>query len=67
MVPPSQSEALRDALAANSVPHAYLKFEGESHGFRHAETIIACFANELAFLGQVLGFETPGVAAIELS
>ena len=67
VVPPSQSEALRDALAANGVPHAYLKFEGESHGFRQADTIIACFANELAFLGQVLGFETPGVAPIVLS
>jgi len=67
VVPPSQSEALRDALAANAVPHAYLTFEGESHGFRRAETIIACFSNELAFLGQVLGFDTPGVEPVALS
>lgn len=66
VVPPSQSEALRDALAANGVPHAYRLFEGESHGFRQAETITRCFAYEYAFLGQVLGFATPGVDPIDL-
>ena len=38
VVPPSQSEAVRDALAAHGVPHAYLAFEGEGHGFRSADT-----------------------------
>ena len=66
VVPPSQSEALRDALAANGVPHAYILFEGESHGFRQATTVIRAFESELAFLGRILGFETPGVPAIEL-
>ncbi|HLS92379.1 MAG TPA: S9 family peptidase, partial [Microbacterium sp.] len=66
VVPPSQSEALRDALAANGVPHAYLLFEGEGHGFRQAETIVRCFASEIAFLGQVLGFEPDGVEPIAL-
>ncbi|WP_221585651.1 S9 family peptidase [Microbacterium sp. G2-8] len=67
VVPPSQSEALRDALAANDVPYAYILFDGESHGFRQAETIVKCFASELAFLGEVLGFETPGVDPLTLS
>ena len=66
VVPPSQSEALRDAVAKNGVPHAYLLFEGESHGFRRSETIVRCFESELAFLGQVLGFEAPGVDPIPL-
>ena len=67
VVPPSQSEAVRDALAANGVPHAYLAFEGEGHGFRRAETVIRSLEAEIAFLGQVFGFETPGVAALDLS
>ena len=66
VVPPSQSEALRDALAANGVPHAYILFEGESHGFRRGDTLQRAFEAELAFLGEVLGFETPGVPPIEL-
>ena len=66
VVPPSQSEALRDALAANGVPHAYLLFAGESHGFRRADTLQRAFEAELAFLGEVLGFATPGVPPLPL-
>ncbi|WP_203135704.1 prolyl oligopeptidase family serine peptidase [Microbacterium sp. JZ31] len=66
VVPPSQSEALRDALAANGVPHKYVLFEGESHGFRQAETLVRAFETELAFLGGVLGFDTPGVPPLDL-
>ncbi|WP_345752842.1 prolyl oligopeptidase family serine peptidase [Microbacterium rhizophilus] len=66
VVLPSQSEALRDALAANHVAHAYVLFDGESHGFRRAETLVRAFESELAFLGRILGFDTPGVPPIEL-
>ncbi|WP_105566848.1 S9 family peptidase [Microbacterium halophytorum] len=66
VVPPSQSEALRDAMAANGVPHAYILFDGESHGFRRAETLERAFASELAFLGEVLGFDAPGVQPVGL-
>ncbi|GAA3900088.1 prolyl oligopeptidase family serine peptidase [Microbacterium invictum] len=66
VVPPSQSEAVRDALATNGVAHAYLAFEGEGHGFRRAETIVRTLEAELAFLGQVWGFATPGVAPVDL-
>lgn len=66
VVPPSQSEALRDALAANRVPHKYVLFEGESHGFRQASTLVRAFETELAFLGRVLGFDTPDVPPIRL-
>ena len=34
VVPPSQAERIVDALRAREVPHAYLLFEGEGHGFR---------------------------------
>ena len=66
VVPPNQPEAVRDALAARGVPHAYVVYEGEGHGFRRAETIIDVLERELAFLGQVLGFETPGVPPVAL-
>ena len=66
VVPPSQSEAVRDALAAGGVAHAYLAFEGEAHGFRRADTLVTTLEAELAFLGRVFGFETPGVPAIDL-
>lgn len=67
VVPPSQAEAIRDALEARGVPHAYVLYEGEGHGFRRAETVVHALESELAFLGQVFGFETPGVAPIALS
>ena len=57
VVPPSQSEAIRDALRARGVEHEYLLFEGEGHGFRAAETIIASLEAELRFLGRIFGFQ----------
>lgn len=67
VVPPEQSEAVRDAVAARALPHAYLAFEGEGHGFRRAETIVASFEAELSFLGQVFGFAPVGVSRLALS
>lgn len=57
VVPPAQSESIRDALAARNIPHEYLLFPGEGHGFRRAETIVAVAEAELRFLGRVFGFE----------
>jgi dipeptidyl aminopeptidase/acylaminoacyl peptidase len=57
IVPPNQAEAMAAAMAANGVPHAYLAFAGEQHGFRRAETEIRCLEAELYFYGRVLGFE----------
>jgi dipeptidyl aminopeptidase/acylaminoacyl peptidase len=67
IVPPAQSEAIAADLAVHRIPHAYLPFEGESHGFRKAETIIAALEAELAFYGQVFGFTPPGVSAVRLA
>jgi len=67
IVPPTQSEAIAADLAAHGIPHAYLAFEGESHGFRKAETNIACWEAELAFYGEIFGFTPPGVAPLKLS
>jgi dipeptidyl aminopeptidase/acylaminoacyl peptidase len=60
VVPPSQSEAIRDALAANGIDHEYVLYPGEGHGFRSAETIVDALERELAFLGRVFGF-TPSL------
>jgi dipeptidyl aminopeptidase/acylaminoacyl peptidase len=60
VVPPSQAETMVAALRANGVPHAYLAFEGEQHGFRRAETIVRSHEAELYFYGRILGFEPAG-------
>ncbi|GAA3206707.1 S9 family peptidase [Microbacterium terregens] len=67
VVPPAQSEAIRDALAARGIPHAYVVYEGEGHGFRRADNVVNALETELAFLGAVFGFDTPGVPPLELS
>ncbi len=56
IVPPAQSEMIVEALEAKGVPVAYLLFEGEQHGFRSADNIVAALEAELAFFGRVLGF-----------
>jgi dipeptidyl aminopeptidase/acylaminoacyl peptidase len=56
VVPPAQAEQIVDALWERRLPHAYLLFPGEDHGFRAAENIIRSFEAELSFLGQVFGF-----------
>jgi dipeptidyl aminopeptidase/acylaminoacyl peptidase len=57
IVPPNQAETMVAAMAANGIPHAYLAFEGEQHGFRKSETEIRCLEAELYFYGRILGFE----------
>jgi dipeptidyl aminopeptidase/acylaminoacyl peptidase len=57
VVPPSQAEVLVQALRRNAVPHAYLLFPGEGHGFSRSETIVSALEAELAFYGEVLGFD----------
>jgi dipeptidyl aminopeptidase/acylaminoacyl peptidase len=59
VVPPSQAEIIVQALRDKGLPHAYLLFEGEGHGFRKADTIVASREAELSFYAQILGFE-PG-------
>jgi dipeptidyl aminopeptidase/acylaminoacyl peptidase len=69
VVPPEQAEAIVGALRAKGVPHAYLLFPGEQHGFRRAENIRAALDGELSFYAQVWGFDLPageGITPIEL-
>ena len=57
VVPPEHAETIVAALASAGIPHAYLVFEGEGHGFRGAHAIRRTIEATLSFLGQVLGFE----------
>lgn len=60
VVPPEQSQLMFDALRERGVPVAYMAFEGEQHGFRKAETLVAVIQAELEFYGRVLGFSPAG-------
>ena len=67
VVPPSQAELFADALERKGIPYAYLAFDGEQHGFRRQETVIAALEAELSFYGQVFGFDPPGVPMLPLT
>jgi dipeptidyl aminopeptidase/acylaminoacyl peptidase len=56
VVPPSQVDAMEAAFAPRGIPYVAMRFEGEGHGFRRAETKRATYAAEIAFLGRVFGF-----------
>ena len=57
IVPPSQAEMIVEALRRRGIPHAYLLFEGEGHGFRRPETLVRALEAELSFYAQILGLE----------
>jgi dipeptidyl aminopeptidase/acylaminoacyl peptidase len=56
VVPPNQAEEMADAARAKGLPVALLMFEGEGHGFRRSETIVASYEAQVSFLAQVFGF-----------
>ena len=64
VVPPDQAEMIVAALREKGVPHAYLLFEGEQHGFRKAENIRAALDGELSFYAQVWRFDLPEAEGI---
>ncbi len=52
VVPPEQSESIVAILQAHKIPHIYRLYEGEGHGFRKSETILAYYADIERFLLQ---------------
>ncbi|MET9085977.1 prolyl oligopeptidase family serine peptidase [Streptomyces sp. NPDC004237] len=64
--PPAQCERLLARLDGRRVPHAYLTFEGEGHGFRRAETLVRALEAELALYAQAFGLDVPGIPELEL-
>jgi dipeptidyl aminopeptidase/acylaminoacyl peptidase len=59
VVPPNQAELIVDALAARGVPHAYVTFDDEGHGFRKAPNIKRALEAELSFYLQILEIPHP--------
>ncbi|CAM5247060.1 S9 family peptidase OS=Streptomyces alboniger OX=132473 GN=CP975_30175 PE=4 SV=1 [Streptomyces alboniger] len=65
--PPAQSEAFLARSQRHGLPHAYIAFEGEGHGFRRADTMVRALEAELALYAQAFGIEPAGrVPALEL-
>jgi dipeptidyl aminopeptidase/acylaminoacyl peptidase len=54
VVPPQQAEAMVEALRRRHIPCLYLLFEGEQHGFRHADNIKRALDAELYFFAMFL-------------
>jgi dipeptidyl aminopeptidase/acylaminoacyl peptidase len=68
IVPPSQAETFVRACQKNGVPHAYVAYPGEQHGFRQAANIRRTLEAELSFLSWVFGFEpADGMAPVEIA
>ena len=59
-VPPQQSRDVVAAARAAGCRVGYLEFEGEGHGFRQQANIVRGMQAELAFLGEVFGFQAKG-------
>lgn len=57
IVPPNQAEMMVDALAAKGVPHAYVLFESEGHGFRDGDNVVTALESEYSFFAQIFGYE----------
>ncbi|MFJ8357966.1 LpqB family beta-propeller domain-containing protein [Streptomyces sp. NPDC093984] len=65
--PPAQCERFLARLRGRRIPHAYLAFEGEGHGFRRAETMVRALEAELSLYAQVFGLNPPGIPTLELT
>ncbi|MFD5567766.1 prolyl oligopeptidase family serine peptidase [Streptomyces cadmiisoli] len=65
--PPAQCERLLARMEGRRVPHAYIAFEGEGHGFRRADTMIRALEAELSLYTQVFGLDRADVPTLELA
>ncbi|MFH1878214.1 MAG: S9 family peptidase [Candidatus Omnitrophota bacterium] len=57
VVPPDQADIMADALKKKGIPVAYMRFEGEQHGFRKAKSVKRSLEAELYFYSRVFGFD----------
>ncbi|HET19507.1 MAG TPA: S9 family peptidase, partial [Chromatiales bacterium] len=55
VVPRNQATAMVEALRKAGKTVDYVEFEGEGHGFKKAENIVASVEEELGFYERVLG------------
>ncbi len=66
VVPPSQSDAIAEAIDQKGIPFAYLRFEGEGHGFRKLETVATALEAELEFYLRVLDIAPEGRTRLDI-
>ena len=66
VVPPNQSQMMVDALDAKRIPHAYVLYPKEGHGFRDATNIAHALKAEYQFLCRVFNI-TPADALLDLA
>ncbi|MET9382816.1 prolyl oligopeptidase family serine peptidase [Streptomyces sp. NPDC002928] len=64
--PPAQCERFLARMRGRGVPHAYIAFEGEGHGFRRAETMVRVLESELSLYAQVFTLNPSGIPTLEL-
>lgn len=64
--PPAQCEHFLARMAGRRVPHAYLTFEGEGHGFRRADTMIRALEAELSLYAQTFRIARSDIPTLEL-
>ncbi|MBX3152256.1 S9 family peptidase [Candidatus Obscuribacterales bacterium] len=57
VVPPSQAEAMVEAIKKKGLPVAYIAYEGEQHGFRKAENIKRTIEAEFYFFAKIFGYK----------
>lgn len=65
--PPVQCDRFLASLDGRGVPHAYLAFAGEGHGFRRADTITRAVEAELSLYAQTFGITRDDVPVLELT
>ncbi|MEV6394299.1 prolyl oligopeptidase family serine peptidase [Streptomyces sp. NPDC051907] len=64
--PPVQCERFLAQTAGHGIPHAYIAFEGEGHGFRRADTMVRALEAELSLYAQTFGIARHDVPLLEL-
>ncbi|MCM2386935.1 LpqB family beta-propeller domain-containing protein [Streptomyces albipurpureus] len=64
--PPAQAQRLLAQMVGRGVPHAYIAFEGEGHGFRRADSMVRAIEAELSLYAQTFGISRPDVPLLEL-
>ncbi|MFI6686701.1 LpqB family beta-propeller domain-containing protein [Streptomyces sp. NPDC050485] len=65
--PPAQCERLLEKMAGRGIPHAYVTFEGEGHGFRRADTMTRALEAELSLYSQVFAIDRTDIPLLELT
>lgn len=63
VVPPAQSQLMFDAVRRKGLPTALLRFAGEGHGFRRADTLVRALEAEFYFVARIFRFAPQDVIA----